>query len=80
VADVRDQRVTLPTTDRVTTLLAAARRIEEAGIQVDDISLRRPSLDDVFLALTTRPEPAGAARLASVPAPPVVEVERQSLG
>ncbi|MCW3013857.1 MAG: hypothetical protein JWO02_949 [Solirubrobacterales bacterium] len=70
VADVRGQRVTLPTTDRVATLLAAARRIDEAGIQVDDISLRRPSLDDVFLALTTRPEPAGAARLASVPAEP----------
>ena len=31
VADVRGQRVTLPTTDRVQTLLAAARRIEDAA-------------------------------------------------
>jgi ABC-type multidrug transport system ATPase subunit len=29
--------------------------VEAAGIGVDDIGLRRPSLDDVFLALTGRP-------------------------
>jgi daunorubicin resistance ABC transporter ATP-binding subunit len=52
VADVRAQKVTIPVSDRVPTLLAAARRIEESGIQVSDLSLRRPSLDDVFLALT----------------------------
>jgi hypothetical protein len=34
------------------TLLAAARRIQEAGIPVEDLGLRRPSLDDVFLTLT----------------------------
>jgi daunorubicin resistance ABC transporter ATP-binding subunit len=73
VADVRGQRVTLPTTDRVTTLLAAARRIEESRMQVDDLTLRRPSLDDVFLSLTN---PAGApapppTRLASVPSGPL---------
>jgi ABC-2 type transport system ATP-binding protein len=52
VADVRDQRVTLPTDGRVETLFAAARRIEESGIGVNDIGIRRPSLDDVFLTLT----------------------------
>jgi daunorubicin resistance ABC transporter ATP-binding subunit len=52
VADLRGQRVTLPTSDRVQTLLAAARRIEESGIPVADLGVRRPSLDDVFLALT----------------------------
>jgi ABC-2 type transport system ATP-binding protein len=52
VADLRGQRVTLPTTDRVHTLLAAAQRIEGAGIAVEDLGIRRPSLDDVFLALT----------------------------
>jgi daunorubicin resistance ABC transporter ATP-binding subunit len=70
VADVRGQRVTLPTTDRVSTLLAAARRIDESGLQVDDLTLRRPSLDDVFLALTSRTEPAAPTRLASVPTGP----------
>jgi ABC-2 type transport system ATP-binding protein len=53
VADVHGQRVTLPTNDRVATLLAAARRIDESRIEVEDLSLRRPSLDDVFLTLTS---------------------------
>jgi hypothetical protein len=28
------------------------RRLDDAGVGIDDISLRRPTLDDVFLALT----------------------------
>ncbi|HMJ34269.1 MAG TPA: ATP-binding cassette domain-containing protein [Baekduia sp.] len=64
VADVRGQRVTLPVSDRVATLLMAARRIEESHIEVDDISLRRPSLDDVFLALTS---PGGSAQPGTAP-------------
>jgi daunorubicin resistance ABC transporter ATP-binding subunit len=69
VADLRGQRVTLPTSDRVQTLLAAARRIEECGIAVDDLSVRRPSLDDVFWTLT-RPvaaEPPGSDQAAAAP-------------
>jgi ABC-2 type transport system ATP-binding protein len=30
----------------------AVRRLDAAGVGVDDIALRRPTLDDVFLALT----------------------------
>ena len=30
----------------------AVRRLDEAGIAVDDLSMRRPSLDEVFLAVT----------------------------
>ena len=52
IADLRGQRVTLPTVRRVQTLLAVARRIEDCGIAVDDLGVRRPSLDDVFLHLT----------------------------
>jgi daunorubicin resistance ABC transporter ATP-binding subunit len=62
VADLRGQRVTLPTAERVQTLLAAARRIEDAGIPVADIAVRRPSLDDVFLTLTGPARPAGGLR------------------
>jgi daunorubicin resistance ABC transporter ATP-binding subunit len=65
VADLRGQRVTLPTSERVQTLLAAARRIEDVGIAVDDLGVRRPSLDDVFLTLTrqgpTEPPAVGLA-------------------
>jgi ABC-2 type transport system ATP-binding protein len=64
VADARWQRITLPTSDPIPTLLAAARRIEESGIEVADLALRRPSLDDVFLALTSDSD-----RLVSSPAP-----------
>jgi daunorubicin resistance ABC transporter ATP-binding subunit len=53
VSDVRDQRVTLPTAGRVETLFAAARQIQDAGVAVTDIGIRRPSLDDVFLSLTS---------------------------
>jgi ABC-2 type transport system ATP-binding protein len=67
VADVREQRVTLPTSDRVATLLAAARRIDDSGLQIDDISVRRPSLDDVFLALTSARDPVAAPMLAMEP-------------
>ena len=30
----------------------AVRRLDEAGVGIDDIALRRPTLDDVFLELT----------------------------
>jgi ABC-2 type transport system ATP-binding protein len=33
-------------------LVDVIRRLGEAGIKVDDIGLRRPTLDDVFLSLT----------------------------
>jgi ABC-2 type transport system ATP-binding protein len=64
VADLRAQRITLPTRDRVPTLLAVARRIENAGITVEDLGVRRPSLDEVFLSLTQQPvlESLGATR------------------
>jgi len=34
------------------TLTEAIRRLDAAGIELHDVALRRPSLDDVFLALT----------------------------
>ena len=33
-------------------IVEAVRRLGDAGVGVDDISVRRPTLDDVFLALT----------------------------
>ncbi len=33
-------------------LIGVVRELDEAGIKIDDIALRRPTLDDVFLALT----------------------------
>jgi ABC-2 type transport system ATP-binding protein len=33
-------------------IVEAVRRLSDSGIEVEDLSLRRPTLDDVFLALT----------------------------
>ena len=33
-------------------LTTVARMISDTGIELDDLAIRRPSLDDVFLALT----------------------------
>ena len=45
-------RLSLPVSAGTQSLLAAVRRLDDAGVEVRDVSLRRPSLDDVFLALT----------------------------
>ncbi len=45
-------RVSVPVSDGVETLTVAVRRLDDAGVSLDDLALRRPSLDDVFLALT----------------------------
>jgi ABC-2 type transport system ATP-binding protein len=44
--------VTAPVADGAMSLVAAVRRLDEADVHIADLSLRRPSLDDVFLALT----------------------------
>jgi ABC-2 type transport system ATP-binding protein len=45
--------VTLPVgADGTSVLTEAVRRLDDAGIKLADIALHRPSLDDVFLALT----------------------------
>lgn len=52
--DIEDaeRRVHAPVNDRVAALTEVARTLQDEGIVVEDIGLRRPSLDDVFLQLT----------------------------
>ncbi|WP_280320276.1 ATP-binding cassette domain-containing protein [Nocardia wallacei] len=45
-------RITIPAPDGHKTLAEALRRLDGAGVELVDIALRRPSLDDVFLQLT----------------------------
>ena len=45
-------RVSIPAPDGPGTLGAALSRLTAASIDLDDIGLRKPSLDDVFLSLT----------------------------
>jgi ABC-2 type transport system ATP-binding protein len=51
-AAVEEEAVTLATRGRRGVIVEAVRRLDEAGADVDDITLRRPTLDDVFLTLT----------------------------
>ena len=44
--------VTMNVRQRHGTIVEAVRRLSEAGVDVDDLALRRPTLDDVFLTLT----------------------------
>ena len=48
------RRASAPVRDRVGALTEALRGLEDAGIAVEDVALRRPTLDDVFLQLTGR--------------------------
>lgn len=47
-------RIAMPAPDGPKTLAQALSRLNTANIELLDIALRRPSLDEVFLALTTR--------------------------
>jgi ABC-2 type transport system ATP-binding protein len=50
--DEHDGRVILAAPDGSRTLTVALRRLEAAGITPEDAALRKPTLDEVFLALT----------------------------
>jgi ABC-2 type transport system ATP-binding protein len=64
VVDARAGRVLLPVTNGPELLAELAGRLATSGLRVADLALRRPSLEDVFLTLTSQP----ATRAA--PAPP----------
>lgn len=49
---LEDSLVRLSVRERRGSIVEAVRRLSEAGIGVDDLVLRRPTLDDVFLSLT----------------------------
>lgn len=81
--DERARLLVLPVSGGTGPLVDALHRLDAARLSVDDIGIRRPTLDDVFLALTghgaeetaaasdvaTRPgkPPAGAARRGHQP-------------
>jgi ABC-2 type transport system ATP-binding protein len=50
--DAEQQRVSVPTAGGTAFLLRAGSRLQEEQVKLDDLGIHRPSLDDVFLALT----------------------------
>ena len=77
--DRGSRHLAIPTAAGAGALVEAVRALDEAEIPIADLALRRPSLDDVFLALTGRktteddeagspPAPAGRASKDRSPA------------
>ena len=69
--DPHTRRLTVPAHGGAQTLVQVVRDFDDAGIAIDDIALRRPTLDDVFLSLTghasveeSNPDEPGAGRAA----------------
>lgn len=60
VAAVDEDRrlIGVPATDRMAALTRAVQALEAAGIEAEDIVVRRPTLDEVFLRLTHRTKEA----------------------
>ena len=50
--DQHTRRLTVPAFGGAQRLVQVVRDLDEASIEIDDIGLRRPTLDDVFLTLT----------------------------
>ncbi len=50
--DEQRRKVSVPASDGSRTLMEALRRLDAAGVTPEDVALHKPTLDDVFLALT----------------------------
>jgi ABC-2 type transport system ATP-binding protein len=61
--DTQANRISVPITDRMRALITVTTALSEARIEPEDLALRRPTLDEVFLHLTG---PAGAENLLEV--------------
>jgi ABC-2 type transport system ATP-binding protein len=64
--DQHSRELTVPISGGARVLTIALRELDAAGVEVQDVGLRRPTLDDVFLSLT--------GHLAEEEAPVAVEV------
>ncbi|MFD3508554.1 ATP-binding cassette domain-containing protein [Nocardia sp. NPDC058666] len=52
VVDQDRRQISVAVTDRMAALTETVRTLESAGIEAEDIALRKPTLDEVFLHLT----------------------------
>jgi hypothetical protein len=52
----RERRtISVPAPGEINDLASVAAAVHSSGIPIDEIALRRPTLDDAFLALTGQP-------------------------
>lgn len=52
IVDDLAKKILIPVSGGSKAIIEAVRKLDEAKIEIEDISLRRPTLDDVFLSLT----------------------------
>ena len=52
VVEAHQRSLVMPVSGGSSVLTDALRRLDGVGVEVDDVGLRRPTLDDVFLSLT----------------------------
>ncbi|AXK33823.1 ATP-binding cassette domain-containing protein [Streptomyces armeniacus] len=52
VVEEHTRKITVPVTGGAKLLAEVIRELDARGVEIDDIGLRRPTLDDVFLSLT----------------------------
>jgi ABC-2 type transport system ATP-binding protein len=62
--NTRENTVSVPAPDGAATLTEVLRRVERLGVELIDISLRKPSLDEVFLQLSSSPGAAVSSSAA----------------
>ncbi len=62
VTDEDTRQISVPVRDRAAALTDVVRVLDTAGIAAEDIALRRPTLDEVFLHLTGSATGASAER------------------
>jgi ABC-2 type transport system ATP-binding protein len=67
--DVATRRCSVAVLDGARLLPVAMTRLTEAGVSVEDVTLRRPTLDEVFLALTGHAAEERTRRSRKQPAP-----------
>ena len=65
VYDAARARIRVAARDGSRTLMAAIRALDHAGVEPGDVALHKPTLDDVFLALTGDPTEDDAPREAA---------------
>ncbi|MES2209608.1 MAG: ATP-binding cassette domain-containing protein [Chloroflexota bacterium] len=63
--DEHTRKLTVPANGGAAKLIEIVRDLGEAGVEIDDIALRRPTMDDVFLALTGHPSESEAPEAAA---------------
>ncbi|MBV9088805.1 MAG: ATP-binding cassette domain-containing protein [Mycobacteriaceae bacterium] len=63
-------RIAIPAPDGANTLVEALSRLNSADLELADIALRRPSLDEVFLSLTKDPNQSAASHARAPAEPP----------